>query len=613
MDLERAAFPTAARLLRFINASIKSKHSPIWHLSRFYKIAEEQVAGPHWQRTHEAGARHASARRPINPLGEMVRTYHPHLIGERVTPTTEPSGLGTRSGAKMLEYSLRQWVQASGFAETRSRVILDSLLAAGFYYVFRREGGMMIATERDEELDMGQPDCTWVSVQRMCVDPNAEVWRKPAGIGHWVELDRQSMLDKKVGNEKLLMQLPNIWEDLQERRNENRTEGRGAGDPDQYLGDPVLAWEFNFTHLGRPFACMLPPTQGAEGFIIDPYPLDNEPDGSRYIPVMLDGMPSSLMPVSPCMSKMDEHLARVGVYAKIMKQIEDLERKYVVKPGAQDMVMRLKDKNADSFITGDPAAIGEFVVGGMLKELVEAQAYLQQQGQQTGPNIELAGGRQEPGKTATSNSILAGNAAVGMGKWRRAVEDADEAVLKRVAALRVQSGETQTFPFTASSGQVYPLTWTADPKNISYQEYRFKIKSYSSAAGMDQRTKLMSMFQILTALPAVLQTLCGMLGADPAKVLRVVSDMSELHELDEMLPSADSQQIQTLILQNLQAAGQAKPGAMGPAGTGVAQNLARPMPAMAGGAPKPMLPSGQGPPGLPSLPLVQQLAGIAAA
>ena len=613
MDIERTKFPSAARLLRFINAATRSKTSPIWHLSRFYKIAEQQVAGPWWTNTHEPGSRVTTARRPVNPLGEMVRTYHPHLIGDKIAPAVEPRGLGTRSGSKMLEYALNQWCDDSKYAQTRERVVLDSLLACGFYYVFRREGGMMIATEKGTA-DLGQPDVSWVSIQRMVVDPNAETWENPTGIGHWVELDRQSMLAHGIGNEAILNSMPNIWEDMHETRDETRRQD--AGDTDQYLGDPVLGWEFTFTHLGKRFGCMLPPVEGVEGFIIDPYPLDDEPEGSRYVHVALDGMSSSLTPVSPCMVKMDEHLARVGVYAKIMKQIEDLERRYVIKPGAQDMVMRLKDRNADGFVTGDPDSVKEFVLGGMLKELVEAQSFLRIEGQQSGPNTELAGGRTEPGKTATSNAILAGNAAVAMNKWKNEVAKADETVLRRVAAMRLKDGDTQTFPFTASSGQVYPLTWTANTKDISYDQYRFRIRAYSSTAAMDPRAKLLGMFQVLAALPGVLQTMCGMLGADPSKVLRVVSDMADMPELDEMLPSADSQQIQTLILQHLQGAGMAQPGAMGPAGTGIAQNLARPitgMPGMGGTAPAPALPTGNAPPGNPNLPMLQQMASLGAA
>lgn len=568
MDPQRAKFPDAARLLRFIDAARQSKHSPIYHLTRFYKLAEEEVAGPWWKKHHDMGSRDASVRRPINPLGEMVRTYHPHLIGDQILPVVEPSGLGSRSSAKMLEYRLRQWVDDAAFDQHDERCVLDSLLCCGAYYVFRREGGMQVATE-EGTLDQGQPGVIRVAVPHMVIDPNADQWDTASGIGHWVEVDRQAMLAQGIGDEKLLMQIPNIWENLDETKLDNRREG-GPGDTDQYIDDRILLWEFTFSNMGKRYRCMLPPTKGADGFVVLPFPLDKEPEGSPYVVTALNSMPSSLMPVSPAMGKMDEHLARVGIYAKIMKQIEDLERKYVVKPGAQDMVMRIKDKHADSFITGDPAAIGEFIVGGMLKELVEAQGFLQAEGQNTGPNIQLAGGQSQPGTTATSNSILAGNAAVVMGKWKQSVDDGRTKVLRRVAAMLLDGGDVQTFPFTASSGQVYPLTWDANTLDISYDQYRYKIKPSSSTSGMDGRAKLRSLFEILTALPAVLQVLVGMLHADPAKVMRVISDMAEQPALDELLPSADSQQIQTQILAYLTQQGQAKPGQAGQPGTGVA-------------------------------------------
>ncbi len=451
--------------------------------------------------------------------------------------------------------------------------MIDSLLCCGVYYVYTREWGMMVATE-DGTLDLGQPGVGRVPVPHMVVDPNAEQWDLAAGIGHWIDVDRQAMLAHGIGDERLLMQIPNIWDNLEETQLDQRHEG-GACDTDQYIDDRILLWEFTYTNMGKRYRCMLPPVQGADGFVVPPYPLEKEPEGSPYIVTALNSMPSSLMPVSPAMGKMDEHLSRVGIYAKIMKQIEDLERKYVVKPGAQDMVMRIKDKNADNFITGDPANIKEFIVGGMLKELVEAQGFLQQEGLQTGPNIQLAGGQTEAGSTATSNSILAGNAAVVMGQWKRKVDEGRTKVLRRVSAMLLKGGDVQTFPFVASSGQVYPLTWDANTLDISYDQYRYKIKPSSTTSGMDSRSKLRSLFEILTALPAVMQTMVGMLHADPAKVLRVISDLAELPMLDEMLPTADGQAIQSAILAQLQQAGKASPVGGGPQAAGPANRQAQ--------------------------------------
>lgn len=551
-----AKLPTAAKLLRFIHHSRNSKNSPVKHLRDFYRFAEEQTAGPWWKTMQPLGTRAAKDRRPKNPLGEMVRTYHPHLMGDMLKPLVEPTGVGDRGSAKMLEMKLNQWADDAKYAKEDEKRVLSSLLCAGVTYISRREGGQAVATEAST-LDLGQPSVLFIPLDRLVVGEDEQDWDE-ADMGHVYPVDRQALLAANIGNETLLNDLPNIWErhaDLDSLRQEFG----GGGGEDAHLRDLVYLYEFCFSFQGRRFCCTLPPTQGRDEFVVEPYELVGEPEGSRYNVTALNTLPGHLNPISPAMVMMDAHLAQTGIVAKMMEQVENLERKYVGEPGAQDSILRLKEKGSDKFIIGK-GKIQEFIVGGLVKEAVEALALFEGMGAKIGPNVEQQGGREDPSNTATGASILAGNAAVAMGSWKRQIDQARTKDLRRVAALLLQGGDEQTFMFTTSTGQQVPLVWTPGNIDLSWQQFRFKVKPTSAAGGMDARAKLRSLFEVGSMLPPFMQFFCGMLKADPAKVMRVVSDLSEMPELDEILPSNDTQGLMAQMFQMLAQNGQATPG-----------------------------------------------------
>lgn len=251
-----------------------------------------------------------------------------------------------------------------------------------------------------------------------------------------------------------------------------------------------------------------------------------------------------------------------------VQSIEELERKYVIKPGAQDMAMRLQERGGETTIAGDPASIAEFIRGGMVKELLEGLAFLENVGKMVGPNIALAGGQADPGDSATASSILAGNAAVVMGDWKKAISAGRTKVLRRVAALLLQGEDRREYAMPVAPGRSIPLVWDASTRDISYDQYRYTIKPSSNTAGMDPRAKLRSLFEVLSALPSLLQLVIGT-GNDPQKALQVIEDLAGLPELGEMFPTGDMAQIQMQMFQMLAQGGKAMPQGMGGGGPGM--------------------------------------------
>lgn len=586
MLTNRSTMPDAARLLRFIREARRSPASPVHRLSSFIKIAHRQIGGAWWAGGASVGGRTFSNSEPYSMLGETVRTYLPHLMGDGIMPTIDPLMSQNRGWAKILQLRMRKWVDDTGYVGIDEACLLDALCGISVQYVTRNVGGPMFSDGADM-IDTGSPVALRVPVERMVVSPDAESWDTAPGIGHYYEADRSAMLERGVGNPDVLMKCRNVWDQSDSDMVAREEKYDGDRTSDQYLEDKIRLYDLVYTYAGRRFCCTLPAEEGHEGFVVDPYEIIDEPEGSRYVVTALNTIPGSLTPVSPAMVIMDAHLAKSRALSKLMEQIETLKRKFVFKPGQQRLVMSLLDPNGDAWVAGDPDSFKETVIGGMVKELLDGYGFLDALGKQIGPNVQLAGGSDDPSDTATGTSVLAGNAAVVLGYWKRKINDGRTAVLRRVASMLTNSYERMEFEIPAGPGVSIPVVWEPSRHQLSYDMFKYGVKPSSNMAGMDARARLRSMAELFTALPNMVQVVVG-LGGDPSKVVRVLSDLAEAPELDEMLPTPDMRSIQMLLLQNLGQSGRLTPGGMPGMAPGMAQGM---VPGMAPGMAQGQLPA----------------------
>ena len=573
---------TATRLLEFArhcNTTPRIKHA-----RAFYAMAQKEVAGPWWGDC-PTSARAWDVKRPVNSLGNAIRTYCPHLLGDRIDPIIEPAGIGTRGSAKMLEMRLRQWADDSGYNEEDEQGVIDALLYMAVWYIGRRDGGQGLAID-DTTVDVGHPFVQRIGLDNFVYDPNTNDLNRGTLCGHYYDVDRQAMLEAGIGDEKTLKDLPNVWD-------ANSREDGGSGDSteegsrtraeEEYLDDRVGLWDLCYMHRGRRFCCTVGPFNGGTDFVVKPYELVDEPEGWRYVTCGLDRMPGRTTPVSPAMTLMDYHLAREGVICKLVKEIEELDRTYVVKPGAQALAMKLTTPRAEGesrYIAGDPNNIKEMVQGGMTEEAIAAFGLLTAMGKENGPNVDVLGGQDgEASESATSTSIRAGNGAIVMGRWKSKVNEARTKIMRRVAAMLLQGGDRRTLVVkNPATGSEIPVEWDASTFDLSYDQFKYKVKLTSATAGMDPRAKLRSIIELYTqAIPAAVQT-SMMLGQDPSKAIRILSDISGFAELDELIPTADGEALKASILQWMMGRGQAAAwgvgmGGMGPPGLGPATKV----------------------------------------
>lgn len=558
MDINRSQFPTAARLQRFIRAAKESMDSHVQVLADFVKTAKKEFAGPWWGVNNSINRDH-KVLRPYSMLGEMLRTYHPHLMGDGIMPVVEPMSMGNRAEAKLLQLRLRRWVDDTAYAALDEKLVMDALVGVSVQYVARNAGGPMF-TDGTQDIDVGTPVVLRVPIDRMIVSPGAESWDTADGIGHGYEADRGTMLDMGVGDPEVLTKLSNSWDRASRAVDERDPKYTDTRNEDSHLSDKVWLYDLCFMHAGRRFCCTLPGQEGIDEFVVPPYEIVDEPEGSRYIVTALNSVNDSIMPLSPAMCLMDAHLSMNRTTSKLMEQIETLRRKFMFRKGQQQQVMQLLNSKSDDFVEGDPESVREYVIGGMVKELVEGYQFLELLGKKVGPNVDVLSGQDgQASESATSTSIRAGNGAVVMGYWKKKIAEGRTMAMRRVAAMLTNSHESMQFEMPVGPGIVVPVVWEPGRMRLSYDQFKYSIKPNTNMAGMDARAKLRSMAELFNTIPGMVQVAVG-LGGDPAKVIRVLSDLAECPELDEILPTPDTQSIQMLLLQRMGSEGKVSSG-----------------------------------------------------
>lgn len=526
---------TPERLLRFITAAWETP----WQrsLREFYVSALNEISRPY---AAGEGADPATldwkSRRPINRLLEMVRSYTPHLLGTGIDPIVEPAGAGGRGEAALLQARLRRWVDDAGYGAEDEQATVDALIGVGCVYVGVLDEFMSLVYEARDTVDHGDPIAVRVGIDCMVLDPAAKSLDKCRSAGHLVSVDRDALRRVEGVNTDAVGRLSPAFEAAEEYR-------MGMpGEKDAYLDDRVILWVLHYHDRGVLHRCVLPlESSGVSEFIIPPTPVDG-PEGLPYVFTRLDRLPGRPTPISPAMAMMDAHHAQAMVAAKMLSQIEELRRKYVVDPAGKRMMAELLDKQREgSYVFGNPALFKETVTGGLTEEIIGAYAWLESLGKQVGPNTDLAGGRDDPSTTATGTSILAGNATVALRRWSTLVQAARSMVLRRVAATLTRNPTPSTVPYEVA-GTTVELAWNPAEQDLSYDQFKYRIRPSGSGAVMDGREKMRSIFEILTAVGPVLQTV-AMLGGDPAKALGVIGDLSEMGELAEMIPTPDGDQL----------------------------------------------------------------------
>lgn len=540
--------PTASRILKLITQCREAEDFK--RECQFDQFARKQ-AGGRWHRQFQSlGEVDWKLRTPAIPFLEAMRTWMPHVVGDGLQPTVSPGGgFGSRADTDVLQWRLRQWADKSGYAAEHEDGVCDSMCGRGFWYIGRRDGSYLSVAD-GESIDPGEPIVKRIALGNMIVDPNADSLRLGVIVGHRCDLDRVGLLEAGIGNRSIIEKLPNTWE-LEEDGIPCATQRRSRGnvDEDSFLTDEISVFEVTFRQDGRWMRGTLPPTSGEEEWIVEPFPLDS--DDIPYVELALNRISGTNVPISPAVALMDAHLAVQACANKVGREVETLRRRGIVTKDAmgREMAAKINANGDDLVLYGDPSKYKEAIFGGMTEEAARAYLFFQQIGFSVGPNVQMLGGKMDPGNSATASQLLAGNGAMQMQYWTNRAKTEAGNVLRRVASM-LDDDVIVEFPLRLPDGRVVGIPFVPNARDISLDSFIYDIK-VASPLPQDPRSRQRSfaeMFGVLVQfVPMIVQ-----MGGEIDVAMRVIEDVWGHPELSEMLPNVNDANVKQRLLQMYQ-------------------------------------------------------------
>lgn len=545
--------PNGERITRLLRRAYE--HGDMTRWREFFRLASREAMGPNCE--SENIPSDPDQLKPLNPLGEMARTYLPHLLGDRLLPRVMQRGAGSSGMASLMQARLRRWADDTKYAAHDDMGVMDSILQAGIWYVGRRTGFDAVAIQ-NTTADVGQPFVVRIQPDQFVYDSGAPSWDCCSWMADLVEVDRDSLLEANIGDPDVINKINPVW--AGNNRNESARRA-GMNEQDLYLDTRIALWRVCFLLGGRRYWCVVPSwDDGPQDFIVEPTEqgsMEPEPEGSRYVVCALGTAPHILTSDSPAKALMHMHIARQKLGTKAVRQIDEARRQVVADPAAKRLVEQMLDpKREDKVAWGDPSTVKVEEIGGLADQTIKGDEWLRASAQQIGPNVQLAGGRDDPSRTATGSSILAGNAGVVLAKWGNKVTEARETILRRVAAMLLASEEAMELSVQTPAGPL-PVVWNPQQMDVSYDQFAYSITPTTAGQVMDPAMRVQRLVEILNTIPVVVQNMM-MLGGDPAVVVRKISDAAQMPELDEILPTIDSEQLKMALAASAMQAGAAQ-------------------------------------------------------
>ena len=351
----------ASRIRKWIREAYE--HAELSRLRIAHAHIEKQLQGPAGEMTltRENGTRDAKTGWPVNKLGEMVRTYLPHIAGESIEPSIEPDGVGDRGAAKVLELRVGQVLEDAAYGREDEQGVIASLLTIGCWWVGRYEGPRL-ACSCSATIEIGAPMIRAVRPEHMVVDPSADRWSNINSIGDWYPAERDVLLAMaKQGliglTEEDVLGLPLLW-DVRNGGHDADSVGslNDGADKDKYLIPLVGLWEVTYREMGVWYTCTVPSTgHGLEKFVVEPTPVDpaKMPEGYPYVTLLLDPLTKGLVPTSPALAMLDAHHYALDIARKAVEQIQTLRRRHVVQRGSQ-IEKAMNEPGDEKYIPGEP-------------------------------------------------------------------------------------------------------------------------------------------------------------------------------------------------------------------------------------------------------------------
>lgn len=482
-----------------------------------------------------------------NDIGELVRAMHADLV-RPLNPVLTPAPAGNRATAKLREAMIQRDLTDAQTQIAFEEAVQDAMFSLGCIYTGTKGSNLSINDGVDERLDPGQTFSASVAPCDLTHDPNATGWGRGQFVGHRYLSDRDELIAAGFSAE-ILRQIPAIWEGGAAAEETSARPG-GQANEDEDLRATIMLWDLCFRHQGRLYCCTLPPFDGPQAFIVEPY-LWEGPDLGPYEFIELGFESRSLRVKSPVSVIFELHKAKQTAASRIVDDILNTKRNYVAKPANSNTVMQIKDAKHDQVVFGDPDGIKEFLTGGMARQMVEGLGMLTSLSQQLGPNVNLMAGREDPSNSATVGAILAGNARKMAGQWHERVQGAAINLVKRYSVyLDSRMGERVKLPYQVPGGRTISVYWDRTSpmlRDTSWLDYEYAIAPFADK-NLDPRQQQAAFVQVAQILMPLVQMTAAM-GGDVQAVIDTAADVFGMPSLHRMFPTQSAQEITAKLQQ----------------------------------------------------------------
>lgn len=513
-----------------------------------------------------------SERRPLSLFKRLLETILPHLCGTEIKNKISPKLSGLRGAARLRELLLDHTCDAINLARTHRLVTMDALLGGlGLYKVGTRAGTGIIKVA-GECYDVGQfyacrVDLDDFARDPLSRDPDEDTWRSVR-----YRVAKNFLLETGVfDNDKVTgLQTARSYTPNQSHSANIGASGNDAQDPLVEMVElvDVLVYEGD-----KVLECTIPAPGTGSGFLMEPREYEG-PERGPLIEMRPRELPNNAFPVSVCAQLLDLHLLESAIATKAARRMIAKCRKIFYKPEESDTAMEVGNGTDDELLKGEWNGQAADM-GGLDAGDVGAMREISTWTNNETPNLTQTSGAHDPNeKTATVGMIRQGNAQVRIADLKAMSDDALRRVVRCMGwDLDNDPFKMQQFSVRVPGGEMIDVLYDAAKKKGGFSDFLYDVQT-TSQEPTDPRQKQAAFAQFMQASIPWL-TGIAQLGGNVEVAVRVLSDVYNRPELDEIFPTGGAQQIDAAYAQAMQMPGAGGVRGMRPAGP-MAPSLPRP-------------------------------------
>lgn len=489
-----------------------------------YSKVLKQFRGPWWN-----GVGSDAKRYPRNPIAQQAAVYLPALTGRRMHVRAIGYGAGMEVEEELKSLMLTRALHRLRYPMTDRRVVQAAMFSGIGCVKIGVLPSRQAVSVGDRALDPGDFFARYVSTFRLGIDPTAGDLREATQIGDEYLIDRKALIadieeQSKGGDGELrkaierLMALKPVGQESGEAGDEI---GLRKPTLDNSPGDLCRVVDVCIYDGERPMVGMLPPVGGAEAFIFDPVP-SPMPDRGIYEILTLIDVPEAAIGTGPAQQIMEIALTLRDAASKLDRQIRDTKRNFGYDCDEEE-VEELRDAPNEQWVKFKGGKVPvELKSGGMTPELEAAVRMMDEMLNESAASLQLTGGKEDIGKTATGTAILDARANAQFSDMSESCKEHRSRVVEALSWFDDHAVEQQSVATIGPGGAVDLVVPPQRP--FTYDQFCYEVDTIT-AQTLDPTTRIARMTEVVDAIGRTAPVVAA-LGGDVVEMVSTLGRAS---------------------------------------------------------------------------------------